>query len=459
MQRLSRTRAVLFYLILAALVWLAAEAAAAVYHRVVHGDWYDFDATSARQRAVIDRYREEAVGEREQDLAAIQRARQRDDADEATDRGDNWSREEVLHPYLGYVVDYHDPRCPDIGFCDSRLRDYTHDFFERRDNTLYVGVFGGSFGQGVAINSSAGKLERELGRHPAFAGKDIVVYTLALGGYKQPQQLMTLNYFLVQGLPLDLVINIDGYNEMVLPLVEGIAQGTHPIFPRSWARRLRGSYNKTLLLLLARAERLKSKREEMAQLASRPPFRYSILAGTYWSNRDRRYERNIARTLADFAEYRAGDRLRATYAARGPDYPRDITRHTIDDLVSIWREASAQMHHLANANGAHYFHFLQPNQYLEGSKPMSEEEREVAIMERGEFATLALDNYRELATAGDGLRGEGVAFFDLTQVYRDHPEPLYRDACCHVNERGYDIIAEVIAGHIGETLGDRRVQD
>jgi hypothetical protein len=37
------------------------------------------------------------------------------------------------------------------------------------------------------------------------------------------------------------------------------------------------------------------------------------------------------------------------------------------------------MARLAEANGARYLHFLQPNQYLEGSKPISDEEREIVI--------------------------------------------------------------------------------
>jgi hypothetical protein len=31
---------------------------------------------------------------------------------------------EILHPYLGYVVDFHDKECPAFGFCDDRMRSY-----------------------------------------------------------------------------------------------------------------------------------------------------------------------------------------------------------------------------------------------------------------------------------------------------------------------------------------------
>ena len=37
-----------------------------------------------------------------------------------------------------------------------------------------------------------------------------------------------------------------------------------------------------------------------------------------------------------------------------------------------WAESSFQMHAVASAKGIRYFHFLQPNQYIEGTKPMSD---------------------------------------------------------------------------------------
>ena len=36
------------------------------------------------------------------------------------------------------------------------------------------------------------------------------------GGYKQPQQLAALSEALLLGVPLDVVVNIDGYNEVAL---------------------------------------------------------------------------------------------------------------------------------------------------------------------------------------------------------------------------------------------------
>ncbi len=43
-----------------------------------------------------------------------------------------------------------------------------------------------------------------------------MVLCFANGAHKQPQQLLILNYFLSIGQPLDMVINVDGFNEMAV---------------------------------------------------------------------------------------------------------------------------------------------------------------------------------------------------------------------------------------------------
>ena len=75
-----------------------------------------------------------------------------------------------------------------------------------------IGVFGGSFTHSVYLS-----LKDLLSKHAAEFGKKIVVINLGLAGYKQPQQLMTLNYLLALGAEFDIVIALDGFNEVALP--------------------------------------------------------------------------------------------------------------------------------------------------------------------------------------------------------------------------------------------------
>src|SRR5262249_2775738 len=49
---------------------------------------------------------------------------------------------------------------------------------------------------------------------------------------------------------------------------------------------------------------------------------------------------------------------------------------------------------------------------------------------------------------GAAMRAAGLPFADLTGIFRDHPEPLYVDTCCHLNRAGYELLARRIAATI-----------
>jgi len=135
-----------------------------------------------------------------------------------------------IHPYTGYVTNIDMPsdnivnRFGWIGPDPLKIHD---------ENTVTVFVTGGSFALGLYLQSGD-LLKQLLEELPMYQGKHILVTSVALGGYKQPQQLLALQYLMALGAQIDLVINIDGYNEVVLPKVESIPFGITPSYPRSW---------------------------------------------------------------------------------------------------------------------------------------------------------------------------------------------------------------------------------
>ena len=56
----------------------------------------------------------------------------------------------------------------------------------------------------------------------------------ALPGSKQPQQFLAYSFLMSLGAEFDLIVNIDGFNEMTLALSEAKAKGLHPAYPRGW---------------------------------------------------------------------------------------------------------------------------------------------------------------------------------------------------------------------------------
>ena len=62
----------------------------------------------------------------------------------------------------------------------------------------------------------ANRLLDDLRANRYFKDRELVPLCLSHEGYKQPQQLLVLAYFLSIGQPFDLVVNIDGFNEVAL---------------------------------------------------------------------------------------------------------------------------------------------------------------------------------------------------------------------------------------------------
>ena len=102
---------------------------------------------------------------------------------------------------------------------------------------VIIGILGGSVAWSFHMHATD-RLRTLLQENPEFAGKDLVFVNLAVSGYKQPQQLMTLNYMLVLGGQFDFIINIDGFNDVVLYEAENAARHVFPAFPRSWHVRV-----------------------------------------------------------------------------------------------------------------------------------------------------------------------------------------------------------------------------
>ena len=91
-------------------------------------------------------------------------------------------------------------------------------------------------------------------------------------------------------------------------------------------------------------------------------------------------------------------------------------------------------------------HFLQPNQYLPGSKPLMTGEEKWKVFHENYVGRNAVEHgYPLLQQAGQDLTAEGIEFHDLTQLFQETSETTYRDECCHLNETGNAMLAKRIA--------------
>ncbi|MBW2295402.1 MAG: hypothetical protein JRG94_24305 [Deltaproteobacteria bacterium] len=359
---------------------------------------------------------------------------------EGNDRGPlpQW---QVLHPYLGFVLhpSKREGGSNDYGFV-GKLPPFRTASSEalpsREDHRAVVAVVGGSLAQRM-VDEMAEQLGSALAESACFAGRTVEVVNLALPGVKQPQQLMTLNYFLSVGAVIDVLISLDGFNEVVLPIVENDAQGVYPFYPRNWKFQTAGLEDVSLMRRVGEVEFWRELRKDVAVTFSLVPLRYSASANLLWSLVDRAIDRNAKMKMVDLtlAQGQGGSK-RPGYLKRGPTRNYSSEEAHTRDLIAVWERAIRLMHGTSRTAGIASFHFLQPNQRVPESKIFAPGEREVALPKRHAYDAPARRGYPGLIAAGKRMHAEGIPFDDLTMVFAEVSEPVYTDGCCHVNRLG-----------------------
>ena len=421
--RRSRTRKAVFYGITLLLVYGAVEVVSLLAYAVVAEDAFSFSQLQGHRSAVIE------VPAKAPTPAAQGPAGARP---QFLDR-------QVVHPYIGYIQDpeqagnaygFTGPP-PPVGRGGA-------------SDTVVVAVLGGSVAQGLL--RARQPLSDALQEIASFSGKEILIVNLALGGMKQPQQLMAVNFFMSLGARFDVVVNLDGFNEIVLPIVENKPEDTVPYYPRMWKARVADLGDFELLRRAGRIAHLESARQQAARFFSGRPLRYSVTANVFWY-------------LFDYGLVRWIDRNRVNLTVETRDAPDGSRQPAASeealyaDLAAYWKQSSLLLHHLARSSGFSYFHFLQPSQHVPGNKILTEQER--ALAQAHGYRPVARAGYPYLIEAGKELIREGVAYTDLTMLFAGHDEALYSDGCCHLNQRGNEMMAREIAQVIREKLEAR----
>ncbi len=356
----------------------------------------------------------------------------------------------VPHPFLGFVYDpdfdpksmrkLHTVPVSEWGFLDDKS-----PIQPASKDRAVIGIFGGSVAFWFSIHGLAA-LSEELAEVPELKGKELVFVRTGLGGFKQPQQLMTLSYLLALGAHFDLIINLDGFNEVGLPVFSNVPQGYFPFFPYNWPALLAAIGDPAALRLVGEVTYLETTRSRRAEIFSLPGLRHSIFGSLIWKLLDLRLAGRILADQVELAKITqpAGSSAARSYAANGPSrtYPDSETMY--GDFAEVWMQSSIQMSQLCAARGIRYFHFLQPNQYVEGSKPIGSAERKIAFQPGTAYDVGVRGGYPKLREKGLLLAARGVAFEDLSMVFAAIEKPLYIDACCHFNPEGNAILAHRI---------------
>ncbi|MDA0947386.1 MAG: hypothetical protein O2799_02650, partial [Planctomycetota bacterium] len=282
-------------------------------------------------------------------------------------------------------------------------------------------------------------------------GQEVHVLVFANAGFKQPQQHLALAYLLDLGVRFDAVLNLDGFNEVAMHQAANERQGVSVAWPLDWASR------RTLLEEDARGGQLRyleARRRALAKAALEGSwFESTWLGRLLWLAEDQRLEAEHAAARTGLEGARAPSPGRAREWT-GPAWATRDQDGVTQDLVALWMRSSRHMRAACEAAGAVYVHTLQPNQHLDGSKPLTLAEEDLVLAAPEGLRREVQRGYPLLQQAGSILQAEGEHFFDLTGMFAEWRETLYEDSCCHLNRLGRLLLAEALAGALLASLPD-----
>ena len=337
----------------------------------------------------------------------------------------------ITHPYYGYSY-----RSPSNTLNAMPPR-------QRQEDTVVIALLGGSVANQVYPFFQEA-LNRRFAANPG--SRQPLVLDLTIAAAKQPQQALLIANSLLLGGEFDLIVNLDGFNEVDASAKDNFELGVFPFFPRLWADRVGQTAAEGLLT--GNIAVLRREQARLAAVRETSPLRWSALFGL--THRYRResaaaqisqLNRQLTTAEVDYNLEKHGPRIRRRNPAAG-----------MAAAARFWHRGALMLRELAALAGADYYHFLQPNQYVPNSKPLSHQELEFAYLSGGPEQAAVEQGYPLLQALSQDLPGRGVNYFDLTGIFAGHPETLYRDTCCHMNDAGNELLAAAMVQRMEPAL-------
>ncbi len=364
--------------------------------------------------------------------APVKRTDAREMAENAVPGGPDGNRV-VLHPYLGFDVAHDGEFLEDVQACGAR---------EDSPNRFDVLVLGGSVAQTLGEQNCHIFLDA-LSTEPRLAGVPIAVHSYARGGFKEPQQMIALAYLFSRGFDCDLVVVVDGFNEVALGNYNA-QHDSSPLFPslRHWAYLTgTGLGDPATIDLLVELRTTEHRTTRLARVAQQLGCDRSAVLGDLALAVLEPMRSDSVALHQRFASAMQLD-ARTSPTLHGHEFPADVAAR-FDGMVTSWAQSSVSMDAMCRARGIAFLHVLQPTLYYDGSKPVTAEERRTGTAWPA-WVEGAREGYPRLRAQGAALRERGIHFVDCSMIFRDVTETLYYDAG-HFNEAGQVILARAIA--------------
>ncbi len=369
----------------------------------------------------------------------------------------NQSIVERFHPFFGFIqnpgADFRPGfKVNNYGF----ISPYDYPFKKFKKNQFVIGIFGGSVASDFSIFQIQNKiLPQYLKQVPGLQDKEFVILSFATGGYKQPQQLLILNYFLALGQELDLVVNIDGFNEVALSNLNNKNQINLAMPSIQHISPLTSLANNSLSIKAMQATiRIKQNKarinEGLESLQHCSLAACDALTSVYVQNLVNNYRKDVIVFEKERSKKQKDDEGSVIFINKNKSILEDSA--AFEQMAWNWAKSSIFMHKVLSASNVPYFHVLQPNQYYRTKRVFGEAEKRIAFNKDTPYSKAVELGYPAILGKFPNLQKNNVNILNGVKVFDKTKDAVYVDSCCHYNQAGEVIFSNYVGSSIVESL-------
>lgn len=376
----------------------------------------------------------------------------------------NQSIVERFHPFFGFIQN----PSPDFrpGFKVNNygfISPYDYPFKKFKKNQFVIGIFGGSVASDFSIFQVQNKiLPQYLKQVPGLQDKEFVILSFATGGYKQPQQLLILNYFLALGQELDLVVNIDGFNEVALSNLNNKNQINLAMPSIQHISPLTSLANNSLSIEAMQATiRIKENKtrinEGLESLQHCSLAACDALTSVYVQNLVNNYRKDVIAFEKERSKKQQDEEGSVIFINKNKSILEDSA--AFEQMAWNWAKSSIFMHKVLSASNVPYFHVLQPNQYYQTKRVFGEAEKRIAFNKETPYAKAVELGYPAILGKFPNLQKNNINILNGVKVFDKTKDAVYVDSCCHYNQAGEVIFSNYVGSSILESLRKDRARN
>jgi hypothetical protein len=260
------------------------------------------------------------------------------------------------------------------------------------------------------------------------------------------------------GQEFDLVVNIDGFNEVALSFVnvKNELEATMPSFfhTRPLTELADNRLSDEMLRLTLGVGTTKKRLRSALDRKQRTRSGAVHLVAAAWVRLESRRLNWLSAEFVRLTQEPGARTDESVFHFPAPP-PNMSNRELGRQVAKHWAKSSTLMKALLARLDVAYVHVLQPNQYFATGRRFEEAERRVAFSPTSSFRPGVEIGYPRLLEEADTLEANGVAFFDATNLFDSFDEAAYADDCCHYTPRGKEALSAFVAAAIIQELEER----